>query len=129
MEKPALICIVDDDRPFRESMRTLVRALGYPVETFPSAADFIASRLLSETACLVVDCDMPEMTGIELNRHLVDAGHRIPTIVITAYPDEADRKRALKDGALCYLSKPIDDDHLETLLRSVVEAGKSAKQR
>ena len=124
MAKPTLICIVDDDQPFRESMKTLVRALGYPVATFSSAAHFIASPLLAETTCLVVDCHMPEMTGVELNRHLVDAGHRIPTILITAYPDEISRKRALKDGVVCYLSKPVDDDCLETCLRSIIETGK-----
>ena len=121
MAKPALICIVDDDQPFRESMKTLLRALGYPVVTFSSAADFIASPVLAETACLVADCHMPQMTGVELNRHLSSVGYRIPTILITAYPDEITRKRALKDGVVCYLSKPVDDERLETCLRSVIE--------
>ena len=116
-----LISIVDDDEPFRESMRKLVMLLGYTVEAFPSAADFLASRHLPETACLVADVHMPGMTGIELHRHLVAAGYAIPTILVTAYPDEVVRDRALKDGAVCYLSKPVDDNHLERCLRSALQ--------
>jgi FixJ family two-component response regulator len=118
-----LISIVDDDQPFRESMRKLVALLGYTVEAFPSAADFLASRLLPETACLVTDVQMPGMTGVELHRHLVDTGHAIPTILVTAYPDEVVRDQALKNGIVCYLSKPVDDDDLERCLRSALQAG------
>jgi FixJ family two-component response regulator len=128
MAKHTLISIVEDDQPFRESMRTLVTALGYAVEAFPSAANFLASPLLDETACLVTDVQMPGMTGIELHRHLVDAGYAIPTILVTAYPDEAVRSRALKEGVVCYLGKPVDDDHLERCLRSAIESGKPAEQ-
>jgi FixJ family two-component response regulator len=117
-----LISIVEDDQPFRESMRKLMRLLGYTVEAFPSAASFLASPLLAETACLVADVHMPGMTGLELNRHLVDAGYRIPTILVTAYPDEVIRNRALKDGVVCYLSKPVDDEHLERCIRSALES-------
>ena len=116
-----LISIVDDDEPFRESMRKLVMLLGYTVEAFSSAADFLASRLLPETACLIADVNMPGMTGIELHRHLVDAGNAIPTILVIAYPEEAVRDRTLKDGVVCYLSKPVDDEHLERCLRSAVQ--------
>ena len=116
-----LISIVDDNQPFRESMRRLVILLGYTVEAFSSAADFLASRLLPETACLIADINMPGMTGIELHRHLVDAGYAIPTILVTAYPDEVVRDRALKDGVVCYLSKPVDDNHLERCLRSALQ--------
>ena len=116
-----LISIVDDNQPFRESMRKLVMLLGYNVEAFSSAADFLASRLLPETACLIADVHMPGMTGIELHRHLVDAGYAIPTILVTAYPDEVVGDRALKDGVVCYLSKPLDDNHLERCLRSALQ--------
>jgi FixJ family two-component response regulator len=120
-----LISIVDDDELFRESMRKLVTLLGYTVEEFPSAADFLASPLLPETACLVSDVQMPGMTGVELHRHLVDAGYTIPTILVTAYPDEVVGDRVVKDGVVCYLSKPVDDDHLERCLRSALQPGKA----
>jgi FixJ family two-component response regulator len=124
MAKRTLISVVEDDEPFRESMRKLMMSLGYTVEAFPSAADFLASPLLAETACLVTDVQLPGMTGIELHRHLVDAGQAIPTILVTAYPDEHARRRALKNGVVCYLSKPVDDEHLERCLRSALESRK-----
>jgi FixJ family two-component response regulator len=124
MAKRTLISVVEDDQPFRESMRKLMTALGYPVEAFPSAADFLASPLLPATGCLVTDVQMPGISGIELHRHLVDRGHVIPTILVTAYPDDITRNRALKDGVFCYLSKPVDDEHLERCLRSALESGR-----
>jgi FixJ family two-component response regulator len=123
MLTPTLVSIVDDNQPFRESLRKLVVLFGYTVEAFPSAADFLASRLLSETACLVADVHMPGMTGVELHRHLVDTGHAIPTILVTAYPDEVVRDKALKDGVVCYLDKPVDDDDLERCLRTALQPG------
>jgi FixJ family two-component response regulator len=127
MAKTVLISVVEDDEPFRESMRKLVTALGYAVEAFPSAANFLESPRLAETDCLVTDVQMPGMTGVELHRHLVDAGYAIPTILVTAYPDEAVRKRVLKEGVVCYLCKPVDDDHLERCLHSALGSGKPAE--
>jgi FixJ family two-component response regulator len=123
-----LISIVDDDQFFRESMRKLVMLLGYTVESFRSAADFLASRLLPETACLVADVHMPGMTGVELLRRLIKFGYAIPTILVTAYPDEAVRDQALKDGVVCYLSKPVDDGALEGYLRTALKRGTPNKE-
>ena len=128
MAERTLISVVEDDQPFRESMRKLMASLGYTVEAFPSAADFLASPLLPATACLVTDVQMPGMTGVELYRHLADAGHRIPTIFVTAYPDEMTRNRAFKDGVVCFLSKPVDDDHLERCLRSALDSSKPQQE-
>jgi FixJ family two-component response regulator len=128
MSNRALISIVDDDQPFRESMRKLVMLLGYTVEAFPSAAEFLASPRLPETACLVADVHMPGMTGVELQRHLVDAGYAIPTILITAYPDDVVRDLALKNGVVCYLDKPVDDEHLERCLHSALQPGPSIEE-
>jgi FixJ family two-component response regulator len=124
MAKRRLIAVVEDDEPFRESMRKLMTALGYIVEAFASAAEFLASPVLRTTGCLVTDVQMPGMTGVELHRHLVDTGYAIPTILVTAYPAEKGRRRALKDGVMCYLSKPVDDDHLEWCLRSALGSAK-----
>jgi FixJ family two-component response regulator len=122
MPKPILVAVVEDDRFFRESMRRLMRSWGYRVETFQSAADFLASPHLSETACLIADVQMPEMTGPELYRHLIALGYEIPTILVTAYADDQVRSRALKDGVVCYLPKPVDEKHL---LRCLDEARQS----
>ena len=118
MPKASLVSIVEDDRFFRESMRRLMRSLGYTVEAFSSAADFLASPRLVETACLIADVHMPAMTGVELYRHLIEAGYTIPTILVTAYPDDVDRARALNDGVVCYLRKPVDEKHLMRCLRA-----------
>ena len=126
MPKASLVSVVEDDRFFRESMGRLMRSLGYTVEAFPSAADFLASPRLAETACLIADVHMPAMTGIELYRHLIDAGHAIPTILVTAYPNDVDRARALNDGVVCYLRKPIDEEHLLRCLRAALTSGDAA---
>ena len=76
MPNASLVSVVEDDRFFRESMSRLIRSLGYSVEAFPSAADFLASPRLAETACLIADIHMPAMTGLELHRQLVEAGMR-----------------------------------------------------
>jgi len=126
LAKAPLIAIVEDDEPFRESMRRLMRSAGYTVEAFPSAADFLASRRVDETACLIADIHMPGMTGVELNACLIEAGRNISMILVTAYPDEATRERALKDGIVCYLLKPFDDNDLVDCVSKAVEGGKPA---
>ncbi|MBV8190950.1 MAG: response regulator [Alphaproteobacteria bacterium] len=115
-----LIAIVDDDQPFRDSMKRLMVSLGYSVEAFPSAENFLASPSLSETACLIADVNMPGMTGPELHRHLLDAGRAIPSILVTAYPDDRIRNGALRQGVLCFLYKPVDDQDLEECVRSAL---------
>jgi FixJ family two-component response regulator len=120
MPRALLVSVVEDDLFFRESMRRLMRSLGYLVEVFPSAADFLASPRLLETACLISDVQMPVMSGLELYRNLIDTGHKIPTILITAYPNDADRDRALDDGVVCYLSKPVDETRLIRCLYDVL---------
>ena len=120
MPKASLVSVVEDDRFFRESMRRLMRSLGYSVEAFPTAADFLASPRLAETACLITDVHMPVMTGLELHRRLIEAGYAIPTILVTGYPDEDVRTRALKDGVVCYLRKPVDQEHLLRCVRAAL---------
>ena len=128
MPKASLVSVVDDDLYFRESMRRLMRSLGYAVEIFPSAADFLASARVVESVCLIADVHMPAMTGLELNRHLIDAGYAIPTILVTAYPDDDVRARALTDGVVCYLRKPVDEKHLMRCLRAALHSDKPREE-
>jgi FixJ family two-component response regulator len=123
MAKTSLISVVDDDRYFRESMQRLMRSLAYTAEAFASAADFLASPRLAETACLIADVNMPAMTGIELHRRLIDARRAIPTILVTAYPNDVDRSRTLNEGVVCYLRKPVDEQHLKRCLRAALTSG------
>jgi FixJ family two-component response regulator len=123
MPKPPLVSVVDDDRFFRESMQRLIRSLSYSAEVFASGADFLASAHLADAGCLVADVQMPAMSGIELYRHLIDAGRTIPTILVTAYPNDVDRNRALTDGVVCYLPKPVDEQDLKRCLRAALTSG------
>ena len=124
MPKPTLVAVVEDDQFFRDSMTRLMRSRGYNVEAFRSAADFLASPHLGETDCLIADVQMPAMTGPELHRHLIASGHPIPTILMTAYADDQTRARALKDGVVCYLPKPVDEKHLLVCLHAALQSRK-----
>ena len=115
------ITIIDDDDGFRESMTCLMGSLGFRVAAFRSAADFLASPNFRDTPCLIADVHMPGMSGVELHRRLAELGCSIPTILITAYPDNSVRARALADGVICYLSKPFGEDALLKCLRSALE--------
>ena len=126
MSEQSLISIVDDDQSFRDSMRRLLKSLGYAVAVFPSAAEFLASPNLAATACLVADVHMPAMTGIELYQHLIERGHAIPTILITAYPDDGVQERMLTLGVDCYLRKPLVEAVLIDCLQSAVARGKAS---
>ena len=126
--KKLLVSVVDDDQFFRESMCRLMRSLGYTADIFPSAADFLASPRLAETACLITDIHMPAMTGYELHRRLVDTGQAIPTILVTAFPNDFDRARALNDGVVCYLRKPVDEEHLTQCVRDALKSAGSHEE-
>jgi CheY-like chemotaxis protein len=121
------ISIVDDDRSFRDSMRMLLNALNYTVVVFPSAAEFLASPTLAATACLVADVQMPAMTGVELYEHLIATGHAIPTILVTAYPNDDVRERMLTLGVECYMPKPLVEAELIDCLRSAVRHGREMR--
>ena len=124
-----LVVVVDDDQSFRDSMRRLLRSLGYTVAAFPSAAAFLASPKIDVTRCLVADVQMPEMTGIELHRRLRDSGRMIPTILVTAYPSEAVQERMLALGVECYLRKPFEESVLIGCLRSALTRRKPARTK
>lgn len=125
LSKQSLISIVDDDQSFRDSMRRLVRSLGYTGAVFASAAEFLASPRFAATDCLVADIHMPDMSGVELFRHLIGTGQAIPTILVTAYPDEKVQEQMLNEGVECYLRKPLEEAALIDCLRSAVTRGAS----
>src|SRR3546814_20734408 len=102
----------------REAVWGLVRALGFTATEFQSAAEFLTSSHLLQTACLIADMRMPGMTGLELYRHLIAVGTPIPTVLVTAYPADAVRARALKAGTRCQLATPPRPDALPGFLRS-----------
>jgi len=117
----ALISIVDDDESVREAVEGLIESLGFRVSAFSSAADFLASAAVADTSCVIADVHMPQMSGVDLHRRLAEQGHPIPTILITAYPNQGVRDRALADGVVCYLIKPFDDDTLIECVRCALQ--------
>jgi FixJ family two-component response regulator len=123
-DKP-LISIVDDDEAVREATKGLMRALGFLAETFGSAEDFLNFDRLHSTACLIADVQMPQMSGLDLHRHLMASGVSIPTILITAYPDDSVRARALKAGIVGYLTKPFNKDDLLVYIHSALDRGRT----
>jgi len=120
-----MIAIVDDDEAVRRAMGSLLRSLGHSVAAFDSAEAFLESGQVSTTTCLITDLHMPGMSGLDLQKRLIEEGHRIPVIFLTGFPDENVRNRAIKAGALAFLTKPVNTDHLLGHLEKVLKAGRS----
>ena len=118
--EPRLIAIVDDDESVREATKGLMRSMGMAVEAFSCGEDFLRSSHLGRTACLVADVNMPGMSGLDLHQRVAALPQGIPTILITAYPNESIRERALSAGILCYLVKPFSEDELLDCIRSAL---------
>lgn len=121
LEKVSVISIVDDDESVARQ-QAASRSLDFTAYTFASAEEFLRSPHVNDTSCLISDVQMPSMSGVELQSHLIARGHRTPIIFITAFPDESIQARALKAGAVCFLNKPVDG---MTLLRCLEEVLKN----
>jgi FixJ family two-component response regulator len=104
---PSLVSVVDDDESVRESLPDLLKVCGFRVQAFSSAEEFLASGLVGQTKCLVLDVAMPGMTGPDLQRELRRLRQEIPIVYITALRDEAVRPRMLEQGAVECLFKPF----------------------
>ncbi len=111
-----LISVIDDDESIRTAIYNLLRSLGYIVHVFPSAEAFLESPQLRNTWCVIADVRMPGMSGIELQFRLRSEGNQVPFLFVTAVPDESVRARALEYGAICFLTKPFDEDSLVACL-------------
>jgi FixJ family two-component response regulator len=116
-----VISVIDDDASIRAGLNNLVRSLGYTVSAFASAEAFLQSAQLHNTSCVIADVRMPAMSGVQLQSDLRRQGYRVPFIFITAVPDENVRRQALNDGAICFLTKPFDEDILIDCLDSAVQ--------
>lgn len=121
MPKKPVISIVDDDPSVREGTMDLLNSMGFIAETFQRADDFLESDRFQSTSCLIADVQLPGMTGLELYDHLVESGKFVPTILITAFPDDEDRVRALRAGVSCYLTKPFNENELLVCIMSALE--------
>jgi CheY-like chemotaxis protein len=100
-----VVSIIDDDASVREGTMDLFESMGFITVAFPCAADFFSSDHLHDTSCLIADVQMLGMTGFELHNRLVGSGNIIPTILITAYPDDGDQTRGLPAGVLLQIGQ------------------------
>ena len=116
----SLVSVVDDDESVRESLPDLLRELGFAVQAFSSAEEFLASDFLGQTRCLVLDIAMPGMTGPDLQQELVRRRQKIPIVFITAHADEAVRSSMLERGAVECLFKPFSETALLEALNAAV---------
>ena len=122
MQQP-VISIIDDDPSLREALLDLMSSLGFAAEAFASARAFLRSLSSRPRGC---DVQMPSLSGLELHSRLLASGRAIPTILITAYPNETRRARALKAGIIRYLVKPFSDDDLITAIHSTIGLRKAS---
>jgi FixJ family two-component response regulator len=120
MPEDPLIAVVDDDRSIRNATQDLLNAAGYTSLTFENAKCFLGSSARANVVCLVADMRMPGMSGLELHEHLAGSGNGIPTVIITAHPDEHARERARQSGITCFLAKPFTPDELLACVRKAL---------
>ena len=119
-----IVAIVDDDKPVGNAIEVLLRSMGLVARAFSSGEEFLRSPELSRTGCLVVDFNMPKMNGLDLHNILSRLGNEIPTVLITAYPSDDIRARALQAGVICYLPKPFDESDLLNCIQAAIDRAK-----
>jgi FixJ family two-component response regulator len=121
-----IISIIDDDDSMRCAIKSLVTSLGLRVHTFRSAEEFLQSPRVDDTSCLITDLQMPGLSGIELQSLLVEQARHMPIILVTAFPEERMRNRAMQAGALGFLSKPFESQTLIKLIDKAIATGRKS---
>ena len=121
LTKTGIIAIVDDDEPLREALGSVLKAAGFRIDTFASAEEFLDSTAAKHTNCLILDVRLPGMSGIELQRRLLDAHSGVPIIFITAHGDAALRDLVMKAGAAGFLNKPVRSEALLKEIHAALE--------
>ena len=108
----ATIAVIDDDRFVRDALEDLIASLGHPVRTFQSADEFVSSGEFVQASSLITDLQMPGMSGLDLQQHLLAKGNSTPVIFLTAFPEQRTRALALSHGAMGFLEKPFEEADL-----------------
>lgn len=116
----AIIAIVDDDQPFRDALASVLKAAGFGVTTHGSAEEYLKSFSREVTTCLVLDVRLPGMSGVELQRHLIETKNSVPIIFITGHGDDSLRDLLMSAGAKGFLSKPVRSDRLIAEIRAAI---------
>ena len=127
-EGSAFVFVVDDDTSVRESLRNLIRSAGFSVQTFSSAQEFLISQRPKAASCLVLDVQLPGLSGLDLQQELAKGGVEIPIIFITGHGDIPMSVRAMKAGALEFLTKPVNDEDLLDAIQQAIARDHRARQ-
>lgn len=122
------VYIIDDDRGVRQAIEDLVESIGLRAETFAAGEEFLGSRHISGPSCLVLDVRLPRMSGLDFQRRLAEAGMQIPIIFITAHGDIPMSVRALKSGAVEFLTKPFRDQDLLDAIQQALQRDSAARE-
>ncbi|HKR12359.1 MAG TPA: response regulator transcription factor [Pyrinomonadaceae bacterium] len=125
----SIVYVIDDDPSIREAIKSLIRSVGMHVETLASAQEFMSSRRPDAASCLVLDVRMPGLSGLDLQRDLVDAGIRIPIIFITGHGDIPMSVRAMKAGAVEFLTKPFRDQDLLDAIAQALDRDREVRKQ
>lgn len=118
----SIVAIVDDDDLVARSLKRVISSSGYRVEVFASAEEFLDSDCFKECNCLILDVQMPGISGLQLQRQLATRKFRFPIIFITSHSDEASKAQALKAGAVDYLHKPFREEQLLDAIRKAFDS-------
>ncbi len=125
---PSLVSVVDDDPSVLRSLRALLLSSGFRVQTFSSAAAFLASEEAADTSCLVLDLSMPGMTGAELVSHLQTSRRPLPFVVLTAGADPEETERMMRNGAVAFLRKPASGPELLKAVRTALSSARGVSE-
>jgi FixJ family two-component response regulator len=126
-EQP-VVYVVDDDAGVRQALDSLIRSVGFSVPTFASAQDFLNSKRTSVPGCLVLDVRMPGLSGLDLQRDLAEADIHLPVIFVTGHADIPMSVRAMKAGAVEFLTKPVRDQDLLDAIQQAIERARNSGQ-
>ncbi|MEA3157769.1 MAG: hypothetical protein QOK44_5358, partial [Betaproteobacteria bacterium] len=127
-ETEPTVFVIDDDSSFRRSTERLIRSSKFKVETFATATEFLSSERSNAPGCLVLDVRMPGLTGLDLQRELTRAGVRIPIIFMTGHGDIPMSVRAIKAGAVEFLTKPFRAQDLLDAIREAIQRDRTARE-
>jgi FixJ family two-component response regulator len=127
-EAEPVVFVIDDDEMIRDGIQSLIRSVGFRVKTFASAQDFMRAKREDAPACLVLDVRMPGLSGLDLQREMSNAGIRIPIIFITGHGDIPMSVRAMKEGALEFLTKPFRGQELLDAVREGVDRDRGSRR-
>jgi FixJ family two-component response regulator len=128
-ETDAMVFVIDDDAPMRESLKNLIRSVGLRAELFASAQEFLRSKRPDVPSCLVLDVRLPGLSGLDLQRRTSEAGLEIPIIFITGHGDIPMTVRAMKAGAVEFLTKPFRDQDLLDAIQQALERDRKARDQ